>query len=168
MKESGYTTAMACDTELLQEVPLFSLLDADERAVLAAQVEVREFAANQRIYKIGDPGGRAYILASGRVSVRTIDEDQQELTIEEPERGGFFGFASLLDGTPHQTMAIALEQTTCIEVDQNDLLGLIQRKPHAGMDMLAMLGRQLHAAHLLARHRSIRNPNELIEQESTF
>jgi CRP/FNR family cyclic AMP-dependent transcriptional regulator len=61
-----------------------------------------------------------------------------------------------------------VEASTCIEVDQDDLAALIQRKPHAGMDMLAVLGRHLHAAHLLARTRSTRNPNELIEEESTF
>ena len=39
----------------LRHVPLFSLLDEDELAVLAQQVEVHEFAARQRIYKAGDP-----------------------------------------------------------------------------------------------------------------
>ena len=58
---------MPCSPEVLRNVPLFALLDDDEAAVLAAQVEVRHFAARQRIYKIGDPGDRAYIMVSGRV-----------------------------------------------------------------------------------------------------
>jgi uncharacterized membrane protein len=36
------------------------------------------------------------------------------------------------------------------------------------MDMLSVLGRQYHAAHQLVRVRSMRNPNEVIEQEATF
>jgi uncharacterized membrane protein len=36
------------------------------------------------------------------------------------------------------------------------------------MDMLAVLGRQFHAAQQLVRLRSTRNPNEVIEQEATF
>jgi len=36
------------------------------------------------------------------------------------------------------------------------------------MDMLTVLGRQIHAAQQLVRVRAARNPNELIEKESTF
>ena len=43
------------------QVPLFALLDDEETAVLASQVEVKTFAPRQRIYKIGDPGGQAYV-----------------------------------------------------------------------------------------------------------
>jgi len=49
---------MACDAQILKEVPLFALLDEDELAVLADQVELVHFAARQRIYRIGDPGKR--------------------------------------------------------------------------------------------------------------
>jgi CRP/FNR family cyclic AMP-dependent transcriptional regulator len=38
----------------------------------------------------------------------------------------------------------------------------------AGMDMLAVLGRQFHASQQLVKLRANRNPNELIETEATF
>ena len=50
---------MPCNPEVLKQVPLFSLLDDDEVAVLAGQVEVKEYALRQRIYKMGDPAGTA-------------------------------------------------------------------------------------------------------------
>jgi CRP/FNR family transcriptional regulator, cyclic AMP receptor protein len=159
---------MPCNPDDLKSVPLFALLDDDERAVLAAQVELRKFAARQRIYKIGDPGGHAYVMVSGHVQVTIVDEDHQEVVIDQPEHGEFFGFASMLEQTPHQTNAIATEETVCIEVDRNDIMTLLQQKPHAGMDMLTVLGRQFHASHQLIRIRANRNPNALIEQESTF
>ena len=59
---------MACEPTILRDVPLFALLDDDELKVLAGQVELRTFAARQRIYKIGDPGGQAYVLLSGKVT----------------------------------------------------------------------------------------------------
>src|SRR5262245_16671638 len=62
-----------CDSQILKDVPLFSLLDDDERSVLSSHVDVREFGPNQRIYKIGEPGGRAYVVARGRARVTTID-----------------------------------------------------------------------------------------------
>src|ERR1700761_2226699 len=107
---------MPCDPAELKHVPLFALLDDDEVAVLAAQVDLKTFAARQRIYKIGDPGMHAYILTSGRVQVTTVEEDHQEVLVDEPAHGEFFGFASMLDKPPHQTTAMAMEQATCVEV----------------------------------------------------
>ena len=159
---------MPCNPDVLKHVPLFALLDDEEAAVLAGQVELKKFEPRQRIYKIGDPGGRAYILVAGRVRITTIDQDHQEVVVDEPTDGEFFGFASMLEQTAHQTNAIALEEVTCIEVDRDDISVLLQRKPHAGMDMLTVLGRQFHASQQLVRVRATRNPNEIIEKEATF
>jgi uncharacterized membrane protein len=159
---------MACNPEVLKHVPLFALLDEDETAVLAGQVELKKFAPRQRIYKIGDPGSQAYVMVSGTVRVTTVDQDNQEVVVDEPQHGEFFGFASMLEQTPHQTTAIALDETTCVEVDRNDIAVLLQRKPLAGMDMLTVLGKQFHASQQLVRLRAMRNPNEVIDREATF
>jgi CRP/FNR family cyclic AMP-dependent transcriptional regulator len=158
---------MPCDPAELKHVPLFALLDDDEVAVLAAQVDLKSFAPRQRIYKIGDPGMHAYILLSGGVQVTTVDDDHQEVVVDVPGHGDFFGFASMLEKTPHQTSAMALEKTTCVEVSRDDIAILLQRKPLAGMDMLTVLGHQFHASQQLVRIRATRNPNDLIEEKIT-
>ncbi len=159
---------MPCDPEVLQRIPLFSLLDPDELIVLSKQVEHRTFAIRQRIYKRGDPGKVAYVLVTGAVRVTTVDEDNQDVLVSQPAQGEFFGFASMLDETPHQTDALAIEDSTCIEIDRNDIGALLQQKPHAGLDLLTAVGRQLHATQELVRGRSARNPNDMIEEESTY
>ena len=159
---------MACDPSVLKDVPLFALLDDEETAVLAGQVELKKFAPRQRIYKMGDPGGLAYVMVSGSVRVTTVDRDHQEVVLDEPAHGEFFGFASMLEQTPHQTTALAIGEVVCIEVSRDDIAVLLERKPHAGMDLLTVLGRQFHAAQELVRLRAMSNPNEVIEEESTF
>ena len=159
---------MACDANELRHVPLFALLDDEEAAVLASQVECRKFIPHQRIYKIGDTDGHAYVMMSGKVRVTTVDEDHQEVVVDEPSHGEFFGFASMLEGTPHQTNAVAVEEAICFEVDRGDIAVLLQRKPLAGMDMLTVLGKQFHASQQLVRLRAMRNPNEVIEKDATF
>src|SRR5438067_2401581 len=42
-----YKLFMACNPEILEDVMFFSLLDKDERAVLAEHVELKTFAARQ-------------------------------------------------------------------------------------------------------------------------
>jgi CRP/FNR family cyclic AMP-dependent transcriptional regulator len=159
---------MPCDPAVFADIPVFSLLDADERAVLAEQVELRRFAARHRIYRPGDPGGKAYIKLSGRVHVVVIDDDNQEVVIDDPGTGEMFGLASMLSDSPHRTTAVALEPTTAIEIERNDLAALVQRKPMAGLDILTMVGRQFHAAQELVRMRAARNPNEVIAEQLTF
>ena len=53
-------------------------------------------------------------------------------------------------------------------MERNDIMVLLQRKPLAGVDLLAALGRQIHAAQQLVRRRSARNPNEVIEEQATL
>jgi CRP/FNR family transcriptional regulator, cyclic AMP receptor protein len=160
--------SMACNPETLRAVPLFSLFDEDEICVLANEVEIKDFVPRQRIYKMGDNSGRAYVMVSGKVRVTIFDEDHQEVVVDEPSHGEFFGFASMLEQTPHQTNAIALEDTRCLEVDRHDIQVLLERKPHAGMDMLTVLGRQFHGSQQLVRLRANRNPNEVIEADMSF
>ncbi len=159
---------MACNPDVLKQVQLFALLDDEELAVLASQVELRNFAPRQRIYKIGDPSERAFIMVSGSVRVSTIDEDNQVVLLDMPIHGEVFGFASMLARTPHQTEATAIEQTECIEVDLHDITVLIRKKPDAGLDLLTVMGKQFHGAERLVRLRAARNPNDVIEEAETL
>jgi uncharacterized membrane protein len=158
---------MACNPKLLRDIPLFALLDDEEMEVLAAQVELVTFAERQRIYKMGDPGGQAFVMVKGKVRVTTVDADHQEVIVAEPSVGELFGFASMLDRTAHQTSAIAVAESVCIKVESKHIAHLLERKPQAGMDMLAALGREIHSTQQLVRVRSFRNPNEVIEGEMT-
>ena len=159
---------MTCKAEDLRQIPLFALLDDDEMAVLASQVDIKKFAPRQRIYKIGEPGKHAYVMMSGAVRVTTVDQDHQEVLVDSPSHGDFFGFASMLDDTPHQTTALAMEETVCLEVSRDDIAVLLQRKPMAGMDMLTVVSRQFHASQQLVRVRASRNSNDVIEEEMSF
>ena len=159
---------MACNPEVLKHVPLFALLDEEETAVLAGQVRLKTFAPRQRIYKIGDTNGQGYVVVSGRVRVATVDQDQQEVVIDEPSHGGFFGFASMLDQSAHQSEATAVDEAVCLEVNRDDIAALLKQKPLAGMDMLTVLGRHFHASQQLVRLRANRHPNEVIEKDATF
>ncbi|HTO10926.1 MAG TPA: DUF1003 domain-containing protein [Candidatus Binatia bacterium] len=159
---------MPCDPAIFEDIPLFSLLDADERAVLAEQVELRRFSARQRIYRVGDPGAKAYVVTGGKVEVVVIDDDNQEVVLDTPTAGEMFGLASMLSATAHMTTATALEDTTAIEVDRNDLANLLQKKPLAGLDMLTMIGRHFRSVQDLVRMRAGRNPNEVIDEQLSW
>jgi CRP/FNR family cyclic AMP-dependent transcriptional regulator len=158
---------MLCDPGTLRRTKVFALLDDEEAKVLADQVELKSFEPRQRIYKMGETGGKAYVLVSGAVEVTSIDEDGQEFVVDRPGESEFFGFASMLDAEPHQTSAYATSEAVCIEVEQKDIALLLEKKPHAGMDILAVVARQYHTSHHLVRSRSERNANDIIDEKTT-
>ena len=159
---------MPCDPDELRHVPLFELLDDDEARVLADQIEITHFAPRQRIFKAGDPASHGYVVLSGSVRVTMTDEDQQEVLVDEPAHGEFFGFASMLQETEHQTTAMAMDEVVCLEIGRDDILILLTHRPMAGLDMLTVQARQFHSTQKLIRSRASRNPNELIEEQETF
>src|ERR1700748_1660871 len=105
-------------------------------------------------------------MMSGAVRVTTVDQNHQEVLVDEPRDGEFFGFASMLEDTPHQTTALAVEETVCVEVSRDDIVALVQQKPMAGMDMLTVVSRQFHASQQLVRLGASRNSNVVIEDET--
>jgi len=159
---------MPCDPSVFEDIPIFSLLDAGERAVLAEQVDLRRFAPRQRIYRAGEPGDLPYVLLRGKVHVVLIDDDNQEVLLDAPDSGEIFGLASMLSAVPHRTSALAVEESAVIEITRDDLAALVQRKPMAGLDILTMASRQFHAAQNLVRTRAARNPNEVIDEQLTM
>jgi CRP/FNR family transcriptional regulator, cyclic AMP receptor protein len=159
---------MPCDPEELRHVPLFELLDDEQAQILCAQVQVQRFAARQRIFKEGEAPQHGYVLMSGSVRVTTTDEDKQEVVVDEPGHGDFFGFASMIQNTNHLTSAMAMEASVCLEVGRDDIEQLLTRSPEAGMAMLTMQARQFHSAQKLVQARANRNPNEVIEEKTTY
>ena len=154
--------------DLFNEVPLFQLLDADERRVLAEQVSMSKFKKGAVVYKAGDPGGLAYLVQKGTVHVTIQDANKENIIVDIADDGGLIGISSLLAGEKHQTTAIAIEETTAIEIDRNDITILLKAKPLAGLDMMTIIEKQLRTAHELMRTRVTRNVNEEIDEQETF
>jgi CRP/FNR family transcriptional regulator, cyclic AMP receptor protein len=95
----------------------------------------------QRIYRIGDASGRAYVAVTSLVQISTVDEIYQEVILDQPAKDDFFGFASMIDQTPRQTSAVALEETVCIEIGRHDISILLERKPLAGNKIFGEKGK---------------------------
>jgi CRP/FNR family transcriptional regulator, cyclic AMP receptor protein len=156
------------DPDIFNDVPIFALLDAEERQVLAQQVAVKNFVRGTVIFKTGEPGGHAYLIQKGKVNVCITDIAGEDVLVDVVEVGGLMGMSSLLAQANHLTTAVAIEPTCAIEIDRNDISTLLQKKPQAGLDMMTMIEKQLRATHELMRTRVIRNPNLEIQMKPTF
>lgn len=156
------------DPDLFNDVPLFALLDADERHVLAQQVSARTFAKGETIFRTGEPGTYAYLVQYGKVNVTITDLADEEILLEIAEGGGLLGMSSLLAQANHLTTAVALEDTCAIEIDRGDISALLTRKPLAGLDMMTMIEKQLRETQEVMRTRVSRNLNTEMEGNETL
>jgi len=150
--------------DIFNDVPIFALLDADERQVLAQQVSARNFAKGETIFTAGEPGGHAYLVQYGRVHVNITDIANESVMVDVVEAGGVLGMSSLLAEAHHLTTAVAVEETCAIKIDRSDIRTLLQQKPLAGLDMMTMIETQLRATHELMRTRVSRNLNVEVDE----
>jgi CRP/FNR family transcriptional regulator, cyclic AMP receptor protein len=158
---------MATTAEMLAEVPLFALLDDQERALLAERVEIVRFPAGTAIFQIGDPGDSMYIVKSGEVHLSVKTKTGEKMLLEHPVAGDFFGEISLLDEGPRTATADAKTDVEALEIDRGDLDELFRLKPAAAMDLLAATGRRLRVAAQLLRNAATRNVNEEVLDSRT-
>ena len=159
---------MPTATALLKEVPLFKLLDADEREVLAAQLDELNFAKGDRVFAAGDPGGAIFVVNQGSVELSLELSTGEIISLERVGPGDFFGEMSLLDGDPRSADAIALEDTRVLRVDRHDLSLLFKQHPDAALDLLTVMGRRLRDADQILRTRPSSSPNQEVVEQTTM
>ena len=153
---------------LLAEVPLFQLLDADERAALAQMMEQANFPSGYRIFQEGEPGDRMYVVCSGEVELATTDKLGQKLVLTAASRGDLFGELSLLDHGARNAQATVLEDAELLVLDRATLIDFFRRRPEAALDMMAVMGRRMRTTTNRLRQMATRNANEETESKLTM
>jgi len=156
---------MPTDAALLAEVPFFQLLDEEERAVLAQQLDEVKIAAGTTMWEYGDPGGTMYLISSGSVELFMRDDTGERIVLETVGRGEVFGELSLLDGGSRTASATAIEPSSLLVLDREDLQQLFRKRPDAALDMLAAMSRMTRKANALLRERVVKNVNEEVSEE---
>jgi CRP/FNR family cyclic AMP-dependent transcriptional regulator len=158
---------MCPEADLLKEVPLFQLLDENERAELAAQLDVVGFAAGETIFNYGEPGDSIYVISSGEVEVFFKNDTGERIVLEIATRGDFFGELSMLDGGTRSASVVATQETQALRLDRGDLERFVSLRPGAAMDLLSAMGRRHRETVERLRHTATRNVNEEHEDHRT-
>ena len=158
---------MSSISALLGTVPMFKLLDADERAALATVLDEASFSKDQSVFHQGDPGGRMYVVCSGTVEISTTDKLGQKIVLIEAGPGDIFGELSLLDAGPRSATARVLEDAELLVLGRDELVRFLHQKPDAALDIMATMARRLRETDIKLRQMAVRNVNEEIQQKLT-
>ena len=130
----------------LADIPLFAVLDADEREALASCLMPRRILKGQPVFLQGDPGDEMYLLLEGRVRIACESLTGREITLALLTDGGFFGEMALLDGEARSATALAETPGQLLVLRRADFQGFLQRTPRASIALLAFLSRRLRSA----------------------
>ncbi len=154
---------MPTAAEMLAEVPLFSLLDDQERAALAERIDVITAKKGDALFNHGDPGDSLFVVRKGIVEIFFTNDTGNKIVLETAREGDFFGDISLLDAGPRTASAVVIEDVEALVVDRGDLDELIRVKPAAAMEILTATGKRLRESAKLLRHTASRDINEVEE-----
>ncbi len=158
---------MPTDSALLADIPLFELLDDQERATLAAQLDVVQHPAGSLLFQVGDPGNALYIVRSGELEIFVQNNTGERIVLAHTRAGEMTGELSLLDGGPRTASALVTQDLEALRLDRSDLNQFLLMRPTAAMDLLAGMGQRLRSNTELLRHTATRNVNEEMEDKRT-
>ena len=114
---------------LLQTMPIFRKLSAEDRARLAPHTRVRDYVRGEQIFIEGSPSDRFYAIASGRVKVFKTTPAGKDVILEIFGVGDPLGAVAVYEGWPFPASAVALEDTTCLTIERSAFFSLLEGHP---------------------------------------
>jgi CRP/FNR family transcriptional regulator, cyclic AMP receptor protein len=156
---------MSCNAEELAGIELFELLDSEELDELAAVIDEKKLKEGEILFQSGDFGESMYIVDKGEVELFIKDTTGQKIVLKIAKENDIFGEISMLDNRPRSATAVALTDTELFVLDRDDLILLFQKKPDAGLNMLAAMSGMLREADNLLRTRVSKNVNDEMEEK---
>jgi CRP/FNR family cyclic AMP-dependent transcriptional regulator len=85
-----------------------------------------DFAANTVVCREGDPSSELYFLKSGKLLVCTISGTQVKV-ISRISSGEFIGELSFFDGRPRASYVVTLEKCKLIQIQKQEISGLLPK-----------------------------------------
>ncbi len=130
----------------LARSPLFQSLSLEAIEDLTQRVTARRVRAHGVVVSQDEPGDALYVIMAGRVKVVIFGENGREVTLAILRPGDGFGEVSLFDGTTRSANCIAMEPTTIMAIEREDLLHHMARYPQTSLNLLGEMARRLRKA----------------------
>lgn len=128
----------------LQRLPLFSEIDADSLARLAAATRLKPLARGEMALRAGDPCDAFFVNLGASIKLFVLAANGNEKVIELIGPGHSFAEALMFLGRPSPVNAQALADTQVLVLPRQAVLDAMGADPRLALRMLAGLSRRLH------------------------
>jgi CRP-like cAMP-binding protein len=116
-------------TNLVRHSQILSKVAPSKRHELIARFSTRSFAPGDLLVKLGEEGGRLFLLASGLVEVRSPDASGEPVVLAQLGPGEVVGEISMLLRRPATADVAAVHQTVALELTWTDFHDAIKEHP---------------------------------------
>lgn len=127
----------------LKKIRLFKEMTSEEMGELDRITRMESVKKKTPIFFPGDPSQQVYLLKEGRVKISRVSEEGREVTIALLEPGEIFGELNVLDDSPRDTMAEALDDSQVCVVNKELFLSMVQKKPEFSFRLTKLIGLRL-------------------------
>ncbi len=132
--------AMTNKVWYLKRCDLFERLTPEQAEHLEGRAVMRRFVRGEIVYVPSDLARSVLVLASGRVKIKGITLDGKEIIYAFIEPGELFGELALVDETPRDEFAEALETSEILAIARDDLFALMAARPDFSLGITKLLG----------------------------
>jgi len=127
------------------------------------------FKKGETIFNDGDLGTEMFIIQKGKVEIRKRFGSEVRI-LSLLEKGDFFGEMSILEGLPRSAMAVAVEDTDCLAINESTFDQMLHQNLEIAIRMLRKLSNKLRETtdlldQVAGKTVQMEQPRELIEQE---
>ena len=128
---------------LLQGVPMFSTLGADELARVAEVTVPRSFMAGEIVFHEGDSGDTCYVVRSGRARALHEHVDGRSIALATFGPGEIFGELAMFDSELRSATVESIEDMVAVAILGADMRRLLRSHADISLKLLISLGRRL-------------------------
>lgn len=137
---------MAGNIEILQSIPLFSLLHKQQLEEVGKSIFERSYQKGRIIFMEGEPGEAIFFIKSGRVKVTKQTKDGREHILHFINPGEVFAEVILFDESTYPATAEVVEDCTVGMIRNADMEKIISNHPDIALALLRIMARRLRIA----------------------
>jgi CRP/FNR family transcriptional regulator, nitrogen oxide reductase regulator len=120
-------------------VALFRGVSAADRASIVRAASRVRAPRGARLFHQGDPAAAMYVLVRGKIKLRLVHQDGQEVIIQVIGRGDAFGAVAALEGTTYPVSAETVEPVEALAWDSRTIAALLTRHPTLAINALRIV-----------------------------
>ncbi len=129
--------------DIMRSIPMFNGIRERELKKLIPLFYTRHFAANEYLFRQGNPGSCMFIIKRGQVNIQTVSERNDKGKTIEKETiiyaklidGAMFGEMSLINKSSRSTDALCTTDTDVFVLFRYDLEDLFKKEPELGFTL---------------------------------
>ncbi|MGE0815373.1 MAG: Crp/Fnr family transcriptional regulator [Vicinamibacterales bacterium] len=135
--------------DIVRRLPVFRRLSSEDRARIAASSRLVRYPRGGRVFSEGDPASAFLVIVEGRVKVFKATPAGKEIILEIFGTGDPLAAVAVYERQAFPASAQALEETTCLSIEQREFFALLEHHPALTLGLLS--GLTLRLAELTRR-----------------